>query len=213
MTAALHVALSTSPRSKTRHPLGGVVEASGLKLRGRGRVRQGVCPFHEETEGSFTVYADTQRFYCFGCGLGGDVLDFIQRSRRGRFAGGDPAAATVAIGRRRRRSSRLWSGRLASVNASLPATRALLTVATRFYATEIERSPEAQRYLVSSRYQPGSGPAPRTRLLAGSGVTGAPAGAGIRRRAARRQRTVHRTRRTVPGDGGHSRTARRLPLS
>ena len=57
-----------------------MVEASGLKLRGRGRVRQGVCPFHEETEASFTVYADTQRFYCFGCGPGGDVLDFIQRS-------------------------------------------------------------------------------------------------------------------------------------
>ena len=36
--------------------------------------------FHEETEASFTVYADTQRWYCFGCGLGGDVLDFIQRS-------------------------------------------------------------------------------------------------------------------------------------
>ena len=57
-----------------------MVEASGLKLRGRGRVRQGVCPFHAETEASFTVYADTQRWYCFGCGLGGDVLDFIQRS-------------------------------------------------------------------------------------------------------------------------------------
>ena len=57
-----------------------MVEASRLKLRGRGRVRQGVCPFHEETEASFTVYADTQWFYCFGCGLGGDVLDFIQRS-------------------------------------------------------------------------------------------------------------------------------------
>ena len=48
-------------------------------LRGRGRVRQGVCPFHDEAEGSFTVYADSERFYCFGCGEGGDVLDFVQR--------------------------------------------------------------------------------------------------------------------------------------
>ena len=46
---------------------------------GKGRVRQGVCPFHEEAEGSFTVYADTEKFYCFGCGAGGDVLDFVQR--------------------------------------------------------------------------------------------------------------------------------------
>ena len=37
---------------KARHPLGDTVEASGVRLRGRGRVRQGVCPFHEEAEGS-----------------------------------------------------------------------------------------------------------------------------------------------------------------
>ena len=59
--------------------MGDTVEAAGVRLSGRGRVRQGVCPFHEEAEGSFTVYSDSQRFYCFGCGLGGDVLDFIQR--------------------------------------------------------------------------------------------------------------------------------------
>ena len=65
---------------KSRHSLADVVEAAGVQLRGRGRVRQGVCPFHQESEGSFTVYADTSRFYCFGCGVGGDVLDFIQRA-------------------------------------------------------------------------------------------------------------------------------------
>ena len=69
------------PALKARHPLGDTVEASGVRLRGRGRVRQGVCPFHDEAGGfSFTVYADSERFYCFGCGLGGDVLDFIQQA-------------------------------------------------------------------------------------------------------------------------------------
>ena len=68
------------PALKARHPLGDTVEASGVRLRGRGRVRQGVCPFHDEAEGSFTVYADSERWYCFGCGLGGDVLDFIRRT-------------------------------------------------------------------------------------------------------------------------------------
>ena len=37
---------------KARHPLGDAVEAAGVRLRGRGRVRQGVCPFHDEVEGS-----------------------------------------------------------------------------------------------------------------------------------------------------------------
>ena len=64
---------------KARHPLGDTVEAAGIALRGKGRVRQGVCPFHREAEGSFTVYADTEKFYCFGCGAGGDVLDFVGR--------------------------------------------------------------------------------------------------------------------------------------
>ena len=67
------------PALKARHPLADSVEAAGVQLRGRGRVRQGVCPFHEEAEGSFTVYSDSERFYCFGCGLGGDVLDSVQR--------------------------------------------------------------------------------------------------------------------------------------
>ena len=80
------------PALKARHPLGDTVEASGVRLRGRGRVRQGVCPFHEEVEGSFTVYADSERWYCFGCGLGGDVLDFVQRSE-------NPGACRTAIRR------------------------------------------------------------------------------------------------------------------
>ena len=33
------------PALKARHPLGDAVEASGVRLRGKGRVRQGVCPF------------------------------------------------------------------------------------------------------------------------------------------------------------------------
>ena len=70
------------PALKARHPLGDTVEASGVRLRGRGRVRQGVCPFHDEVEGSFTVYGDSERFYCFGCGEGGDVLDFVRACRR-----------------------------------------------------------------------------------------------------------------------------------
>ena len=98
------------PALKARHPLGDTVEASGVRLRGRGRVRQGVCPFHEEVEGSFTVYEDSQRFYCFGCGEGGDVLDFIRRSENlslpqaiERLDGGAyPAVSRPAPAQRRR---------------------------------------------------------------------------------------------------------------
>ncbi len=77
--------MATSPMTKfgqiaRTRDLGDVVESRGIKLFPRsGRVRQGVCPFHDESEGSFTVYADSQRFHCFGCDSWGDALDFIRR--------------------------------------------------------------------------------------------------------------------------------------
>ena len=64
---------------KSRYLLTDMMEAAGVQLRGKGRVRQGIYPFHDEAEGSFTVYGDTERFHCFGCGATGDVLDFVQR--------------------------------------------------------------------------------------------------------------------------------------
>ena len=98
------------PALKAQHSLGAVVEESGVGLRGRGRVRQGICPFHEESEGSFTVYGDTERYYCFGCGAGGDVLDFVQRTEglslpeAIRRLDGTPHPANPSVTERPRRS-------------------------------------------------------------------------------------------------------------
>ena len=140
------------PALKARHPLGDVVEESGVRLRGRGRVRQGVCPFHEEGEGSFTVYGDSQRFYCFGCGAGGDVLDFVQKvegvglPEAIRRLGGDLHLTSPPVTDQSIRSP--WSG--SSRQLPLPARApSLLTDAARFYAGELRRSPEGRRYLAA----------------------------------------------------------------
>ncbi len=37
-----------------------------------------LCPFHDETEGSFSIYEENQQYYCYGCGTFGDVLDFVE---------------------------------------------------------------------------------------------------------------------------------------
>jgi DNA primase len=39
----------------------------------------GLCPFHNEKTASFTVSATKQFFYCFGCGVSGDVFSFVQK--------------------------------------------------------------------------------------------------------------------------------------
>lgn len=143
------------PALKRRHPLGDVVEASGVQLHGHGRVRQGVCPFHEETEGSFTVYEDSQRWWCFGCGEGGDVLDFVRRVENlslpeairqlsGGVGRGAPSAAVA-------RPGPVYPPRR---TPSPPPDPALLAAAARFYAGRLRRNPEAQAYLRSRGVRP-----------------------------------------------------------
>lgn len=50
-----------------------------VSLKKRGSTSLGLCPFHNEKTPSFTVYNDTQSFYCFGCGAGGDAVTFIKK--------------------------------------------------------------------------------------------------------------------------------------
>jgi DNA primase len=39
----------------------------------------GLCPFHQEKTPSFSVHATKQFYHCFGCGVSGDVLSFVQK--------------------------------------------------------------------------------------------------------------------------------------
>ena len=48
-----------------------------VTLKRRGKNLVGLCPFHGEKTPSFTVYPETSSFYCFGCGVGGDVFTFM----------------------------------------------------------------------------------------------------------------------------------------
>ncbi|GAC1435486.1 MAG: hypothetical protein NVS1B11_29870 [Terriglobales bacterium] len=51
-----------------------------VKLRKAGAQNfSGLCPFHSEKTPSFSVHATRQFFYCFGCGVKGDVFAFVQK--------------------------------------------------------------------------------------------------------------------------------------
>ena len=105
------------------------------------------------------MYGDSERFYCFGCGEGGDVLDFIQRveglslpeaiARLGGSPGLAPRAAVRPAAARRPKSAALP-----------PRDPSLLTAAGRFYAGRLRRHSEGREYLASR----GIGPAAAARL-------------------------------------------------
>ena len=55
-----------------------VSEVVHLKKAGKNFV--GLCPFHTEKTPSFTVSAEKQIFYCFGCGAGGNIFSFLMKN-------------------------------------------------------------------------------------------------------------------------------------
>ncbi|HEY1428326.1 MAG TPA: CHC2 zinc finger domain-containing protein, partial [Candidatus Tumulicola sp.] len=50
-----------------------------VSLKKRGNDLVGLCPFHGEKTPSLHVHPDRGFFKCFGCGVGGDVLTFVQK--------------------------------------------------------------------------------------------------------------------------------------
>jgi DNA primase len=51
-----------------------------VTLRRTGANLTGLCPFHDDSSPSFSVSPDKGLWTCFGCGLGGDVISFIQQA-------------------------------------------------------------------------------------------------------------------------------------
>jgi DNA primase len=61
------------------HPIEVVVAASGVELVQRGQGFMGCCPFHDDSTASLSVGGVPDRFHCFGCGAGGDVIEYVHR--------------------------------------------------------------------------------------------------------------------------------------
>lgn len=63
---------------KYRNDLGELA-SSYMQLKRRGRNLVGLCPFHGEKTPSFNIYTENGSFYCFGCGVGGDIITFVMK--------------------------------------------------------------------------------------------------------------------------------------
>lgn len=118
-------------------------------LRRQGARYTGLCPFHEERSPSFSVHAEEKLYHCFGCGVGGDLFDFVSETEGIDF----PAAVELLAERygvevtREQEDPRAEARRKARNRMS-----ELLERAAGFYSTFLKDAPEAgkaRKYLAS----------------------------------------------------------------
>lgn len=65
---------------RRRHPIATVVTSSGVELKAAGSALVGRCPFHPDGgRPNLYVYPESDRWHCYRCGVGGDVIDFVRR--------------------------------------------------------------------------------------------------------------------------------------
>ncbi len=83
-----------------------VSQVTPLKVAGKSH--KGLCPFHREKTPSFHVDRAKGLFYCFGCGVGGDVFKFLTLTERFTF----PEAVEHVAAQRSGSSSHANGGRL-----------------------------------------------------------------------------------------------------
>jgi DNA primase len=125
---------------REKSPIADVIgEQVQLRNAGGGNLK-GLCPFHDEKSPSFSVSPSKGLFYCFGCGAGGDVIRFVERTENVGFT---EAAERLAA----RAGIQLRYLDTGPGPARQPGQRARLvlahTAAASFYAEQL-RTPEAR---------------------------------------------------------------------
>ena len=135
---------------KLAHPIAEVVARYGVELKRQGRAMVGRCIFHPDSgRPNLYIYADSESWRCYRCGIGGDVLAFVMRAENIGF---------------REAVDRLTGGRQGPVRpvprpapAPRPASKgpeertaeelAVLQAATNFYHFNLLAEPRALDYL------------------------------------------------------------------
>ncbi len=152
---------------KQRNPIEEVVASHGVELRSTGSHLIGRCPFHQDDHPSLVVYPESRSFYCFGCGAGGDVIDFVRRAAGLSFVdalerlsnhqdGRTPPARHVPHAPAEPRNNRPSPDRSAAFSAQTGARpgerlslddRMILVAACGVFHETLLRTPKALRYL------------------------------------------------------------------
>jgi DNA primase len=136
---------------KKANPIESIITAYVNDLRYYGERLVGRCPFHDDREPSFNVWPETQSFYCFGCGVGGDLFTFLEKMKGVTFPQACELLQTGAVERRdsavrRGRVPYPWVGRGSSAQLD-EEDKEILDAATVLYHAQLMRSQTHQRLL------------------------------------------------------------------
>jgi DNA primase catalytic core len=131
---------------KARVDLVALVRTHGVTLTRAGREWKGLCPFHEERTPSFHVNPQKQLYHCFGCGAGGDAIEFVMKrealdypaalAKLQGLAGGNAEGTQPGPSRR-------------PVDPLTPEFQRAVGPVLEYYEKALCNSPQAQGYLKS----------------------------------------------------------------
>lgn len=114
------------------------------KLVKSGQGYKARCPFHNEKTPSFYVSPARQSYYCFGCGAKGDIFTFVEQTEGVEFREALKLLAERA-GVELSRQPLMSREKKDEKEKILEA----LETAERFFERELEKHPEAKKYLLS----------------------------------------------------------------
>lgn len=123
---------------KQNNPIDSVM-SSYVSLKRQGRNSVCLCPFHSEKSPSCVIYNDTNSFFCFGCGAGGDVITFTMKIENLDYVEAikflaDRAGMTMPDDAGNSESSRI-KARILEINRT----------AARFFFDTLTRSPNGEK--------------------------------------------------------------------
>lgn len=134
------------------NPIDEVVARAGVELRTLGQRLVGSCPFHRDGQPSLVVYSRNESYFCFGCGVGGDVIDFVARLHGVGFKEAAAMLAGPAQEQRGREPVPPKIVRLTSRRHADPLTKAeaeVIEAAASFYQDALWHSQGALAYLAA----------------------------------------------------------------
>ncbi len=117
---------------------------SYIKLDKAGSSWKGRCPFHNEKTPSFFVSPDRGSYYCFGCGVSGDIFTFVEEFEGLDFKGAlkllaDRAGVVLEVFSKEKQEEKSEKERLYDA----------METAAKFFEANLQISGEAQDYLKS----------------------------------------------------------------